>query len=139
VEFATRRGTVQAVAHVDISVARGETLAIVGESGSGKSVMSYAVMRILDHAGRIAGGTVRYTSIDLRQAARPVAETLARTYAAATRIALPLTRATPPSAIRQDSEIRLSQCPQQCHRLPISERRQGTFQRPAGAQNLQLR
>ena len=52
VEFATRRGTVQAVQHIDISVAKGETLGIVGESGSGKSVTSYAVMRILDRAGQ---------------------------------------------------------------------------------------
>ena len=51
VEFATRRGTVRAVQHIDITVAKGETLAIVGESGSGKSVTSYAVMRILDRAG----------------------------------------------------------------------------------------
>ena len=56
VEFPTRRGIVQAVEHVDISVAKGETLGIVGESGSGKSVTSYAVMRILDRAGRIAEG-----------------------------------------------------------------------------------
>ena len=54
VEFATRRGIVRAVQHVDILVAKGETLGIVGESGSGKSVTSYAVMRILDRAGRIA-------------------------------------------------------------------------------------
>ena len=54
VEFTTRRGIVKAVQHVDISVAKGETLAIVGESGSGKSVTSFAVMRILDRAGRIA-------------------------------------------------------------------------------------
>src|ERR1700753_2985429 len=47
VEFTTRRGVVKAVQHVDISVAKGETLAIVGESGSGKSVTSYAVMSIL--------------------------------------------------------------------------------------------
>ena len=44
VEFATRRGIVRAVQHINISVAKGESLAIVGESGSGKSVTSYAVM-----------------------------------------------------------------------------------------------
>src|SRR6516162_6851289 len=38
VEFATRRGIVRAVQHINISVAKGESLAIVGESGSGKSV-----------------------------------------------------------------------------------------------------
>src|SRR5262249_46843440 len=68
VEFSTRRGIVQAVRHVDISVAKGETLAIVGESGSGKSVTSYAVMRILDRAGRIAEGSVSFTGIDVRNA-----------------------------------------------------------------------
>jgi peptide/nickel transport system ATP-binding protein len=68
VEFQTRRGVVRAVQHVDISVARGETLAIVGESGSGKSVTSYAVMRILDRAGRIAEGSVYFTGLDVRGA-----------------------------------------------------------------------
>jgi peptide/nickel transport system ATP-binding protein len=68
VEFQTRRGVVRAVEHVDISVARGETVAIVGESGSGKSVTSYAVMRILDRAGRIADGQVMFTNIDVRLA-----------------------------------------------------------------------
>jgi peptide/nickel transport system ATP-binding protein len=68
VEFATRRGVVKAVQHVDISVAKGETLAIVGESGSGKSVTSYAVMRILDRAGRIAEGSVSFSGIDVKAA-----------------------------------------------------------------------
>ena len=68
VEFATRRGIVRAVQHVNISVAKGETLAIVGESGSGKSVTSYAVMRILDRAGRIAEGSVMFSGLDLRSA-----------------------------------------------------------------------
>ena len=68
VEFATRRGTVRAVERVTVSVAKGETLAIVGESGSGKSVTSYAVMRILDRAGRIADGTVTFSGVDVRNA-----------------------------------------------------------------------
>src|SRR5258706_16092237 len=68
VEFSTRRGIVQAVQHVDIAVAKGETLAIVGESGSGKSVTSFAVMRILDRAGRIAEGAIAFTGLDIRSA-----------------------------------------------------------------------
>jgi peptide/nickel transport system ATP-binding protein len=68
VEFNTRRGIVRAVQHVNISVAKGETLAIVGESGSGKSVTSYAVMRILDRAGRIAEGSVMFSGIDVKGA-----------------------------------------------------------------------
>jgi peptide/nickel transport system ATP-binding protein len=67
VEFQTRRGVVQAVKHVNISLAKGETLGIVGESGSGKSVTSYAVMRILDRAGRIADGSVMFSNLDLRR------------------------------------------------------------------------
>jgi peptide/nickel transport system ATP-binding protein len=68
VEFSTRRGIVKAVQHVDISVAKGETLGIVGESGSGKSVTSYAVMRILDRAGRIAEGSVMFSGVDVKAA-----------------------------------------------------------------------
>jgi peptide/nickel transport system ATP-binding protein len=68
VEFATRRGIVKAVQHVNITVARGETLGIVGESGSGKSVTSYAVMRILDRAGKIAEGSVVFSGIDVKTA-----------------------------------------------------------------------
>jgi peptide/nickel transport system ATP-binding protein len=67
VEFATRRGMVQAVRSVDLSIGRGETLGIVGESGSGKSVTSYAVMRILDRAGRIAEGSVTFSGVPLRE------------------------------------------------------------------------
>ncbi len=68
VEFVTRRGIVKAVQHVNISVAKGETLGIVGESGSGKSVTCYAVMRILDRAGKIAEGSVVFSGIDVKAA-----------------------------------------------------------------------
>lgn len=68
VEFSTRRGIVRAVEHVNVTVGKGETVAIVGESGSGKSVTSYAVMRILDRAGRIAEGSITFSSLDVRAA-----------------------------------------------------------------------
>jgi peptide/nickel transport system ATP-binding protein len=68
VEFATRRGTVTAVQQVNLTLAKGETLGIVGESGSGKSVTSYAVMRILDRAGKIADGSVTFSGLDIRNA-----------------------------------------------------------------------
>ena len=68
VEFSTRRGVVRAVKHMNVSVAKGETVGIVGESGSGKSVTSYAVMRILDRAGRIAEGAVHFSGVDLTAA-----------------------------------------------------------------------
>ena len=66
VEFSTRRGTVTAVRGIDLSIAKGETVGIVGESGSGKSVTSYAVMRILDRAGRIAAGSVLFSGTDVK-------------------------------------------------------------------------
>ena len=68
VEFSTRRGTVTAISKVDLTIRKGETVGIVGESGSGKSVTSYAVMRILDRAGRIADGSVTFSGQDLRTA-----------------------------------------------------------------------
>ena len=70
VEFATRRGKVRAVRNINVTVAKGETLGIVGESGSGKSVTSYAVMRILDRAGRIAGGSIVFGGVDVGAASQ---------------------------------------------------------------------
>src|SRR5947199_9010680 len=68
VEFSTRRGVVRAVEHVDVCVGKGEPVGIVGESGSGKSVTSYAVMRILDRAGKLAEGSVVFAGSDVKTA-----------------------------------------------------------------------
>lgn len=65
VEFKTRHGIVQAVQDISLSLVRGETLGVVGESGSGKSVTSYAVMGLLDRAGRVTHGSAVYSGMDL--------------------------------------------------------------------------
>jgi peptide/nickel transport system ATP-binding protein len=65
VEFRTRSGIVRALDNVSFSVRKGETIALVGESGSGKSVTAYAVMGILDPAGRVTNGQAMYGEIDL--------------------------------------------------------------------------
>jgi len=65
VEFRTRSGIVRALENVSFTVGKGETIALVGESGSGKSVTAYAVMGILDPAGRVTGGHAMFGDLDL--------------------------------------------------------------------------
>jgi peptide/nickel transport system ATP-binding protein len=65
VEFRTRSGIVRALDNVSFSVRKGETIALVGESGSGKSVTAYAVMGILDPAGRVTKGKAMFGEIDI--------------------------------------------------------------------------
>lgn len=55
IHFDTRRGTVEAVRGIDLSIARGEIVGIVGESGAGKSTIGNAVIGLLEPPGRIAG------------------------------------------------------------------------------------
>jgi len=69
VDFTTRKGIVRAIDAVSLYVAKGETLGIVGESGSGKSVTSYAVMKILDRAGKITNGKITYSGMSLHKIA----------------------------------------------------------------------
>ncbi len=68
VSFSTRHGMVTALHGIGFALQAGQTLGIVGESGSGKSVTSLAVMRLLDRAGRIDGGHVRFQGRDITRA-----------------------------------------------------------------------
>lgn len=76
VEFRTRNGVVKAIDRVSFEVAPGETIALVGESGSGKSVTAYAVMRLLDDAGKITSGSVRLGNVDLLAASQAELDTI---------------------------------------------------------------
>jgi peptide/nickel transport system ATP-binding protein len=68
VAFQTRGGVVKALDRVGFSVAEGDTMALVGESGSGKSVTAYAVMGLLEAAGKITGGRAMLGDLDLASA-----------------------------------------------------------------------
>lgn len=67
-EFRTRSGTVHALEDIGFSVHKGETVGLVGESGSGKSVLCFALMGILDAAGKITAGKANFGGLDLLHA-----------------------------------------------------------------------
>ena len=77
VEFRTRAGIVRALQNVSFDIAKGEMVGVVGESGSGKSVTAYAVMGILDPAGRVAAGSAAFGGLDILVANAGIASSAA--------------------------------------------------------------
>jgi oligopeptide/dipeptide ABC transporter ATP-binding protein len=59
--FGPRRGSVAALAGVDLEVRRGECLAVVGESGSGKTTLARCLLRLVEPTA----GRVRFAGEDL--------------------------------------------------------------------------
>ncbi|MEA5084715.1 MAG: ABC transporter ATP-binding protein [Lachnospiraceae bacterium] len=56
--FDTKQGEIQAVRGVNLSLKKGEILAVVGESGCGKTVMSKAVLKLLPKNSKIKTGSI---------------------------------------------------------------------------------
>ncbi|MCV7410849.1 ABC transporter ATP-binding protein [Mycobacterium florentinum] len=59
-----------AVSGVDLSVMRGQTVAVVGESGSGKSTTAAAVLGLLPPGGRITAGRITFDGQEIASADR---------------------------------------------------------------------
>jgi dipeptide transport system ATP-binding protein len=66
VSFQTSTGAFKAVDGIDMTVDKGEVLAIVGESGSGKSVGMLAVMGLLPKTATVTADVMRFDGQDLR-------------------------------------------------------------------------
>ena len=67
VAYRTRRGPVEAVRGIDLSVDRGAVTALVGESGSGKSSAAQAVIGLLADNGAVTDGTITLTGAEDRR------------------------------------------------------------------------
>ena len=65
VSYRHRRGQVDAVRHVALTLSAGETLALVGESGSGKSTTAHAIINLLPGSGKVTGGQILFEGRDL--------------------------------------------------------------------------
>lgn len=65
VSFATATGSFTAVDGIDVSVDKGEVLAIVGESGSGKSVSMMAVMGLLPDTATVTADEMTFDGQDI--------------------------------------------------------------------------
>jgi peptide/nickel transport system ATP-binding protein len=64
-------GDTVAVQGLDLTIRRGETLALVGESGCGKSATALALLRLLPPAGRVGQGSIRFEGRDILKLTEP--------------------------------------------------------------------
>ena len=64
IEYASRRGPVQAVRGVSLAVEPGETVAVIGESGSGKTTLAVALIRLSPRSARVTRGEIVFETTD---------------------------------------------------------------------------
>ncbi|MDY0235356.1 MAG: ABC transporter ATP-binding protein [Gudongella sp.] len=65
VVYEMQKGEIKAVDNISFHIEKKEILALVGESGSGKSTTAKALMRLVNHPGRISSGNVIFGGEDL--------------------------------------------------------------------------
>lgn len=62
IEFLHRKGNLQAIQDLSLTMQPGEILGMVGESGAGKSLTGSAIAGLLQHPGRIRQGEIWFNS-----------------------------------------------------------------------------
>jgi oligopeptide/dipeptide ABC transporter ATP-binding protein len=71
VDYRLADGSVRAVDHVDLTVARGHIVGLVGESGSGKTTIALTAAGVLRPPGRVESGRMWLAGHELGRPARP--------------------------------------------------------------------
>jgi peptide/nickel transport system ATP-binding protein len=66
ISFHSRRGRVDAVHDLALTVERGEVLGVVGESGAGKSTIGNAIMGLIEPPGEVTAGDIRFAGQSIR-------------------------------------------------------------------------
>jgi peptide/nickel transport system ATP-binding protein len=65
IDFPTPKGVVHAVTKLSMTIPRGRRVGFIGESGSGKTTTALAVMQMLAHPGKVAGGQIMLAGTDM--------------------------------------------------------------------------
>ena len=65
VEFATPRGAVRALRHVDLTVPARRIVGVVGESGCGKTTLASTVLGLLAGNARVSSGSIRFEGAEI--------------------------------------------------------------------------
>ncbi|WP_068775855.1 ABC transporter ATP-binding protein [Paenibacillus sp. FJAT-26967] len=66
VDFIKGEETLAALSDLTLHIERGETVCLVGESGSGKTILSKAIMRLIEYEkGRITQGSIRLGEMEI--------------------------------------------------------------------------
>lgn len=65
VTIQTGAGTIRPISDLDLTVNKGETVALVGESGSGKSMTARSIIGLIPPPGRIVKGTISFNGEEL--------------------------------------------------------------------------
>ena len=76
IDYKVKGGYLSAVNDVNLSVNRGEILAVVGESGCGKSTIAHSIMNLLPGGNEEAEGKILFKGEDLRKYSRKQMEAI---------------------------------------------------------------